>query len=498
MFRNGEVNVLVVWKYDRLSGDPVQQSVIVYEIEEKSKGKILSTREQFEDGPVGQLLRYVMSYSAKMEKESIRLRTSRAMEHRIENGFLLPHPKPLYGYDFADARKTRYVINPETAPIVERIFRQIAAGIPRNSIILALEADGIPGPRGKRWDSRNIKRMVDNPAYWGRPQINRTRQVKRTVTDPLTGDTKTVYRQVPREDPTTLPPETCPAIVSIEVARQAHAVLSLSTASPVRVSGELFMLRGFIYCGHCGRLMTCHNQLKDHTRQYRCLTTYLFHHRHDEDYRSHSHMISQRLIDREAWKAVRAWLSHPEMLEEAMRARADQLVEPDVEEEDTLKQLIARAGREEDNLLRMLREQAAEEDPNMMKVWGLIKAAQQDAKEAKARLDMLRERHTLWNEFQTSIQTNMQQCQTILGNLSPTWEEKRRVMRAIGFRVDVWKTGLNPRRYVFHLEPLEAILPLQQKELRERYARGEIELETFAERVKTLLSERHTARGTSR
>jgi site-specific DNA recombinase len=73
-------------------------------------------------------------------------------------------------------------IDPETAPIVRRIFNEFAAGRSAIQIAKALNEEGVPGPRGGQWNASTIrgdpKKLVgilNNPLYvgrlvWGRRQ----------------------------------------------------------------------------------------------------------------------------------------------------------------------------------------------------------------------------------------------------------------------------------------------------------------------------------------
>ncbi len=122
-------------------------------------------------------------------------KTRRGLSGRIEKG--KSGGGKSYGYDVvrqlgADGReiKGERRINPEQADIVNRIFREYAAGRSPKAIAHQLNRESIPCPSGKEWGSSTIngnrKRrtgILNNELYIGRLVWNRQRFLK----DPDTG-----------------------------------------------------------------------------------------------------------------------------------------------------------------------------------------------------------------------------------------------------------------------------------------------------------------------
>jgi len=86
-------------------------------------------------------------------------------------------------------------IDPDTAPIVLRVYREYAAGRSARQIAEGLNRDGIPGPRGGFWrisaiatDRATALSLLTNPIYIGQLQYGRTRR----VVDPRTRQRRTV------------------------------------------------------------------------------------------------------------------------------------------------------------------------------------------------------------------------------------------------------------------------------------------------------------------
>jgi DNA invertase Pin-like site-specific DNA recombinase len=68
--------------------------------------------------------------------------------------------------------------HPDTGPVVARIIREVGKGTGYRQIALALDADGIPAPRGAgRWTATTISRMAGNPVYADRGLVTQAESV---------------------------------------------------------------------------------------------------------------------------------------------------------------------------------------------------------------------------------------------------------------------------------------------------------------------------------
>ncbi|WP_073130668.1 recombinase family protein [Palleronia salina] len=132
-------------------------------------------------------------------------KTRRGLRGRVEAG--RSGGGNAYGYDVvrrlgADGQPVtgERTINDAEAEVVQRIFRSFAEGASPRAIARDLNADGIPGPRGKLWRDTAIRGhrargtgVLNNELYIGKLVWNRLQYVK----DPATG------RRVSRMDPET-------------------------------------------------------------------------------------------------------------------------------------------------------------------------------------------------------------------------------------------------------------------------------------------------------
>jgi site-specific DNA recombinase len=165
--RRRAVDVVIAFAIDRLSRDPVHLGVILSEADHKGV-TIAFVSEPFDDSPEGALIRFVRGYAARIEHEKIRERAIRGRRARAESGRLIPASRPLYGYQWDAETRGRYVPNPATAPVVQRIFRRACEGASLRQIARELDELGIPTPTGiAHWRRTTIHRMLKEPLYTG-------------------------------------------------------------------------------------------------------------------------------------------------------------------------------------------------------------------------------------------------------------------------------------------------------------------------------------------
>lgn len=130
------------------------------------------------------------------------------------------------------------VIAEEWTPVLLRIFAAYAAGTSTNSIALALEADGVPTPRGGlAWGHKTVRKVLGHPSHYGRNLYG--------------GDDNA--SNVPRVVPDGL----------VEAAR-ARLTTSSHRRGPNTVSHVFWRL---VRCGVCG--LACHRRRKvAHGKEY--------------------------------------------------------------------------------------------------------------------------------------------------------------------------------------------------------------------------------------
>ena len=174
----------------------------------------------------------------------------------------------LYGYKVEE--KHKMVIDPETAPVVRRIFMDVIGGKSTSQVARELNAEGVPTPmmykniqrktsdsRKPMWTHQRIIDMIRNQKYTG-CMVNHTRESRR-IRDKA-------GRRVPQEE-WYIHENAHEAIVSKEEFEAAGNALRKVRPYQKKENKESFPL----YCAHCGRKLQRTFGLDDH---FYCATPY--------------------------------------------------------------------------------------------------------------------------------------------------------------------------------------------------------------------------------
>lgn len=171
-----------------------------------------------------------------------------------------------YGYarvmaDFPDGTRRwdgGLEADPDTAPVVRRIFDEILAGAYARSVAVGLNADGIRSAMGGAWTRAAVTAVVRNPAYEGRMERYRLTNHPHYYPedDPADGRRTLAHRVT--------------ALVVPEVAQSARALIAGRRRSTGREpAGDAYPMSGIARCGDCGYPMTGSHNSRG-SRYYRC------------------------------------------------------------------------------------------------------------------------------------------------------------------------------------------------------------------------------------
>ncbi len=249
LVRQRAADVVVCYAVDRLSRNQAHVYILIEEFAEGGARLELVT-ERFEDSAVGRFILAARSFAAEVEREKIIERTTRGTHARVRSGKPKGAARPPFGYRWADAAKTAFAIDPEEAPVVRRIFAELAQGASLRKVAQILTADGIPTPyRRARWDAKTINLIARNPTYYGVYYGLRTRTMR------VAG-----RKKVRPLDPTewVALPDVAPPIVTEDVWRLVqHRLDRNKQDSPrnLKYAPHALLRGGFARCGTCGRVM---------------------------------------------------------------------------------------------------------------------------------------------------------------------------------------------------------------------------------------------------
>lgn len=220
---------------------------------------------------------------SKAERRRVQHRTRSSMLALAKNGRWLGG-RTNYGYRLVDtdqlhpnrrkaaagARLRTLEPDPDTAPVVRRIFRLYDGGNGFHRIAQILEREGLPSPgevgpvRHPRsagvWCGSAVRAILRNPRYLGRQVAGRLRRFDELL-DPNDAGLGTTSRQRwQRDDAWAWSEELAwPALIDEDLFRRVNARITNNPGSGKRRRARSdpgkYVLAGIIACGHCGRAM---------------------------------------------------------------------------------------------------------------------------------------------------------------------------------------------------------------------------------------------------
>jgi site-specific DNA recombinase len=264
--------------------------------------------EEFERSPEGRLKRHVTACVAERELYALKERTTRGKQERLRDGKPFGSGKAPYGYVWLDGpneakdRHVGYDIDPIAAPIVQRIFSEVAQGLGMRAICRKLIRDDIPTPKGRKvWQTGTLSVILRQDLYTGEAWANKW------IVDRVNGKRRNTLR--PREEWVRLEKADAPQLISRELFATAQQVTSKNrqVSASKNANPEEFLLRGgFLRCGTCGGTMV--------SRRYPSLkgyTVYICHGgRHGKLLPAEQRegvkqpSVNARLIDAEVWARI--------------------------------------------------------------------------------------------------------------------------------------------------------------------------------------------------
>lgn len=467
MIRRREIDVLILISLDRLARNQNHQAVVIYECE-RYNVKVELVLEVYEDTPIGRHMRSTMAFVAEIERERIRERTMRGKRGRVKSGKIMPGGRPKYGYLWSNPerhRKEHFVVNPETAPIVERIFQEAASGKPMRRIAIELGNEGIlsptdywrvhqgQAPKGIPWQKSVVWGLLVDPAYCGQHSAFRYECIKRKEFDERG---EPVSRQVQIERPVDggvrvmLSEEACPPIVSEETYRSVQLCLDRNKALAARNNKhpeDTLMRGGFVKCGLCGKNMIVY-YAGDGRPLYRC---YRPAHQYGTLPCKGSH-IAARSLDVEVWRRVLDVMQRPEIIEEQINSNQGGGYTDTIE---GYKHRLADLERQRGQLARAIGILDESESDALLAQYKHLGQQKADAEREMQTLVEMQRHYEQWQEGMRQVSA---WCRA-MSAIEWSYERKRQALIAFNVEVTVWPADHNPRWKVRigHLgEPIES------------------------------------------
>lgn len=257
--REGAVDVVLVWKLDRLSRSLRDILTIIEDIFTPNGVTLISATESIDTStPGGRAMLSVLGTFAQFEREQDSERVSMVHQSLAKDCRFLGGPVPL-GYRIVDGH---YQIDEGTAPIVRKLFDMYIARIGYTPMLAYLNGTGLRTVKGNPYGKNSLNYILSNERYVGTYIHNR-----------LAAADARGHRSSSRlKDPSQVIriPGGIPAIISKDVWESACAIRAENRIYSGRQSTRArFLLSGLCRCAVCGTplIVNCGGTDRNGTRQ---------------------------------------------------------------------------------------------------------------------------------------------------------------------------------------------------------------------------------------
>lgn len=156
--------VLIMWKTDRLGRDKYVLAMAKRTIRDAGCEIRLLAENIPTEGPEGVLIEGLMDAMAEYYSRQLSQNIQRGMDYNTQHALYNGHK--LFGYG-VDKSTKRYIVDPDTAPFVQRMFAEYAEGKAMQTICDELNAQGLRTTRGAKFGVKTMNKMLQNRAYIG-------------------------------------------------------------------------------------------------------------------------------------------------------------------------------------------------------------------------------------------------------------------------------------------------------------------------------------------
>ncbi|MDE6995947.1 MAG: recombinase family protein [Lachnospiraceae bacterium] len=277
----GKINCIVVKDLSRLGRNAIDTGYYIEKYFPLHGVRFIAVNDQFDSEDSDNSGSHLIVPLKNMINEAYAADISRKVRSQLHQAMQegqFVGGRPPYGYlkDPHDCHKL--VVNPETAPVVRQIFEWAADSVALNRIALNLNEGKILSPgfymmsigliTNKKlagsgvWQTRTVTNILNDEVYVG---------------DMVQGKTKSIGQKQVRTEPDEwiIMQNAHEAIISRELFAQAHEGrkrMSEAYTRPVSAPYSENILKGKIFCGHCGTPLHRHRQGDGYV--YYCLTNY--------------------------------------------------------------------------------------------------------------------------------------------------------------------------------------------------------------------------------
>ena len=424
----GGVDLVLAQDRDRIARDPIITGWLQIQFEQHGT-RLRALNDPDEDSPTSRLTTGILDQIAQFERAMTTQRTRRGRFQRAREGKVIGSGSPPYGFRYNEDRTT-FVPDPETMPIVRRMFEFLASGSTIGSVAKRFEREGLPTPNGgKHWYVPSLKRMVENDVYRGVWWYGQNR-VKLT---PM-GEKKRTWEKIDRSEWIAIP--VADSGIPHEVIDAARENVARAYR-PRKASVYDYELRGMVRCACCGTLMNGYSAGQTKHRYYRCQQLRKF---GKASYPDGAARNADKL-EREVMRHVDSLLENPDKVRQQLDAaiEAETTRNPD---EDAIGWL--RIVEECDRKRAAYQDQQAAGYMTLQELGPKLAELNTSKATAQAELDRVQEGRRRVDELEatkTALLTTYKDVLTYDGVRYLPWEVRRELYEAMRLQVTVPKVG---------------------------------------------------------
>ena len=296
LISEGRADTLIFTTSSRMTRDREHLEIIKRTVK-KAGGRLVFCDMDYTDTPTSNLHLNVKNDFEVYEKQLFRERSMTGKKKRADNGIQPARTSSPFGYHVPTTKDVlhglyplemlgRYVIVPEEAALVRRLFECYAAGTHSlHRLCWELNVEGVPTAKGAAaWRPAALKAILANPVHKGSPAYGKVTHEKNedrlSQINPLTGRPYICDITRTRVDAAEWITMDAPAIVSEEVWERAQERSAYNRAHKGGRPASVRMLSGRVVCPVCGGRMRFVQVTREGWEGYSC-------HRHNECLRAH-------------------------------------------------------------------------------------------------------------------------------------------------------------------------------------------------------------------
>ena len=285
--------ILLMYRLDRLARS-VKHVLDTYELLESKGIALKSMTEAFDtSSPTGKFFMTLLASIAALERDTIKERTQLGKDRGARAGKWVSGLAP-FGYRTGeDGRLTIYEQEAETIRMIFDLYDQnmtmmkIARYLNARGIETPATSKGVKNKTGGKWHPATISKILSADVYTGRYQYLYRSNRKNIEVD-------------------------VPTIINIEVFSKIQKMVKGNADLYRGRKGRLYLLRGVVFCGHCGLAMSGSGANNSKNVYYRCPGTSDM----GQGKKCTSRSIKAIELENAIWNDILEIANHPEKFQE--------------------------------------------------------------------------------------------------------------------------------------------------------------------------------------